>query len=104
MSVSAAKGQPLIGALCGHIIKEEDDLRCLKDETPFGSQNNVQYFKGRNTAVSFKKDVPRVLIYCQILPPPTALGETVMIQALVQAISQIRRHKHAAVIKLELIF
>ena len=36
------KGQLLIGALRDHIIKEEDDLRCLRNETSFGFLNNVQ--------------------------------------------------------------
>lgn len=44
-TVPAVKGQRLIGALCDHIIKEEEDLRGLCDEASFSSQSNVQYFR-----------------------------------------------------------
>lgn len=35
------KGQPLIGAYCDHIIKEEDDFRCLQHKSSLGRENLV---------------------------------------------------------------
>lgn len=41
LSPPVPKGQLLIGAYCDHIIKEEDDFRCLQHKSSLGSENLV---------------------------------------------------------------